>query len=85
MEHKKIEDKALLLAHTALEEKWNEAAQTLLNVGGKLWATARLIDHDPVSLYKLVIPEQGENFDSWKWSQLADRAGQYRVQDVFTM
>ncbi len=84
-EHKKIEDKALRLAHTALEEKWNEAAQALLDVGGKLWAAARLIDRDPVSLYKLVIPEQGENFNSWKWSQLADRSGQYRTQDVFTM
>lgn len=85
VEHKKIEGKALRLAHTALEEKWNESAQALLDVGGKLWAAARLIDRDPVSLYKLAIPEQGENFGSWKWSQLSDRAGQYRVQDVLTM
>jgi len=84
-EHKKLEKKALRLAHDALEEKWNEAAQALLDVGGKLWAAARLTDRDPVSLYKLDIPEQGANFGSWKWSQLADRAGQYRVQDVFTM
>lgn len=84
-EHKKIENKALRLAHDALEEKWNEAAQALLDVGGKLYAAARLIDRDPMSLFKLDIPEQGENFGSWKWRDLADRAGQYRVQDVFTM
>ncbi|WP_223542219.1 chromosome segregation protein SMC [Pseudomonas sp. BF-RE-26] len=84
-EQKNIERKAVVLAHTALEEKWNEAAQALLDVGGKLWAAARLIDRDSVSLYKLDIPEQGENFGSWKWGELADRAGQHRMQDVLSM
>ncbi|WP_426141166.1 chromosome segregation protein SMC [Pseudomonas sp. DWP3-1-2] len=84
-EHKKIEDKALHLAHTALEEKWNEAARALLDVGGKLYAAARLINRDPVSFFKLDIPEQGENLGSWKRGDLADRAGQYGVQDVLTM
>lgn len=84
-EQKKIEKKALRLAHTALEEKWNEAARALLDVGGKLWAAARLIDHESVSMYKLDIPEQGENFGSWKWGELADRAGQHRMQDVLSM
>ncbi|WP_455917439.1 chromosome segregation protein SMC [Pseudomonas cerasi] len=84
-EHKKIEEKAMQLAHDALEEKWNEAAQALLDVGGKLYAASRMLNRDPVSLFNLDIPEQGENFGSWKWGDLSDRAGQYRVQDVLTM
>lgn len=84
-EHKKIESKALHLAHDALEEKWNEAAQALLDVGGKLYAATRMIERDPISLFNLDIPEQGENFGSWKWGDLADRAGQYRTQDILTM
>jgi len=84
-EHKKIENQALHLAHNALEEKWNEAAQALLDVGGRLYAATRMIQRDPVSLFKLDIPEQGENFGSWRWGDLADRAGQYRVHDVLAM
>ncbi len=56
VEHQKIEDIALRLAHNALEEAWNEAAQALLDVGGKLYAAAQLIGRDPVSLMKLHIP-----------------------------
>ena len=81
-EHKKIENQALHLAHNALEEKWNEAAQALLDVGGRLYAASRMIQRDPVSLFKLDIPEQGENFGSWRWGDLADRASEYRVHDV---
>jgi hypothetical protein len=84
-EHKKIENQALHLAHNALEEKWNEAAQALLDVGGRLYAATRMIQRDPVSLFKLDIPEQGENFGSWRWGDLADRASEYRVQDVLAM
>jgi hypothetical protein len=84
-EHQKIEKQALHLAHNALEEKWNEAAQALLDVGGRLYAATRMIQRDPVSMLKLDIPELGENFGSWKWGDLADRAGQYRVQDVLGM
>lgn len=83
--HKKIENQALHLAHNALEEKWNEAAQALLDVGGRLYAATRMIQRDPVSLFKLDIPEQGENFGSWRWGDLADRAGQYRVHNVLAM
>ncbi|MCP1498998.1 hypothetical protein J2Y86_003705 [Pseudomonas migulae] len=85
VEHQKIEDTALRLAHDALEETWNEAAQTLLDVGGKLYAAARLIGRDPVSLMKLDIPEQGENFASWKWNELANRASLYKSRDVLAM
>ncbi|NMZ81958.1 chromosome segregation protein SMC [Pseudomonas mandelii] len=84
-EHKKIENQALHLAHDALEEKWNEAAQALLDVGGRLYAASRMIQRDPVSLFKLDIPEQGENFGSWRWGDLADRASEYRVHDVLAM
>ncbi|MFO2466042.1 chromosome segregation protein SMC [Pseudomonas sp. 15FMM2] len=83
--HQKIEDTALRLAHDALEETWNEAAQTLLDVGGKLYAAARLIGRDPMSLMKLDIPEQGENFGSWGWGELADRASQHRTRDLLSM
>jgi hypothetical protein len=85
VEHQKIEETALRLAHNALEEAWNEAAQTLLDVGGKLYAAARLIGRDPVSLMKLDIPEQGENFGSWRWSELADRGRQHRTRDLLSM
>lgn len=85
VEHQKIENTALRLAHNALEEAWNEAAQALLNVGGKLYAAARLIGRDPVSLMKLEIPEQGENFGSWRWGELADRASQHRTRDLLSI
>lgn len=84
-EHQKIEKQALHLAHNALEEKWNEAAQALLDVGGRLYAAARMIKRDPVSMLNLDIPEQGENFGSWRWGDLADRASHYRVHDVLAM
>ena len=85
VEHRKIEDTALRLAHDALEETWNEAAQALLDVGGKLYAAARLIGRDPMSLMKLDIPEQGEKVGSWRWSDLADRGSQHRTRDLLSM
>jgi hypothetical protein len=33
----------------------------------------------------LVLPEQGENFQSWKWDELSVRARQHTVQDVLAM
>lgn len=84
-EHQKIQKKGLRLAHDVLEEKWNEAARALLDVGGKLYAVDRLIGRDPVSFMMLNIPEQGENFGSWKWGELADRSSQHRVQDLLSL
>lgn len=84
-EHQKIERKALQLAHDALQEKWNEAAQALLDVGGKLYAAAGLIGREPMSLLKLDIPEQGGHFGSWKWRDLADRGSQHRMKDLLSM
>lgn len=80
-----IEDQASRLANIVLEEKWNAAAVALLEVGGKLWAARRLIDRDPVSLFKLNIPEQGENFWSWGWSELSERSHQHSFEDVLAM
>ncbi|SMS07984.1 chromosome segregation SMC protein [Pseudomonas viridiflava] len=85
VEHQKIENIALRLAHNALEEAWNEAAQALLDVGGKLYAAAQLIGRDPVSLMKLDIPEQGENFGSWRWKELADRGSQHSIRNLLAM
>lgn len=84
-EHQKIQQKALHLAHDVLEEQWNEAAQALLDVGGKLYAASRMINRDPVSLFKLDIPQQGENSGSWRWSDLADRGSQHRTRDLLSM
>ena len=84
-EHQRIEKNALHLAHDVLEQQWNEAAQALLDVGGKLYATSRMINRDPISLFKLDIPQQGENFGSWKWGDLADRGSQHRLQDLLSM
>jgi hypothetical protein len=57
----------------------------LLDVGGKLWTSYRLIDRDQIGLMKLDLPEQGENFVSWKLSELADRSYKHTVQDVLAM
>jgi hypothetical protein len=84
-EHKTIERRALLLAHTLLEEKWNEAAKELFEVGGKLWASYNMIDRDQVALFKLIVPEEGERFGSWTWRELSERAGQYSIQNVLTI
>ena len=80
-----IENQASYLANTVLEEKWNEAAKALIEVGGKLWAVRRLIDRDPIALTNLNIPEQGENFGSWSWSDLSERSYQHSFEDVLTM
>ncbi|MGX1088458.1 chromosome segregation protein SMC [Pseudomonas sp. AP3_22 TE3818] len=84
-EHSKIEKKSLQLAHMALEEKWNEAAQALLDVGGKLWAAYNLIDRDQVGLFKLVVPEEGENLGNWNWNDLADRAKEHSIEALLMM
>ena len=84
-EYNAIERQALLLAHTVLEEKWNEKAKELLDMGGKLWAAYRLIDRDQISLRKLQLPEEGERFYSWDSSDLSERSYKYTVQDVLAI
>lgn len=80
--HKGIERTALWLSQTVLEEKWNEAAKALLEVGGKLWANYNLLGNDPVGLMKLAVPERGENHGQWGWHELIDRSRQYSARDL---
>ncbi|WP_446730733.1 chromosome segregation protein SMC [Pseudomonas sp. RU47] len=84
-EHTAIQRTALLLAEKVLEEQWNEKAQALMDMGAKLWATQRLLGGEHLSLMKLVLPKEGEDFHSWNWHELADRSGQYSVQDILSM
>ncbi len=84
-EHLIIEKNALHLAHNVLEEKWNQAAQALLYVGGKLWASYRLMNRDQVSLMKLAFPEQGENYGVWKSGDLSDRSHKHTLHGVLMM
>ncbi|NVZ73152.1 chromosome segregation protein SMC [Pseudomonas costantinii] len=81
-ERTEIENKAAHLANTVLEEQWNEAAKTLLETGGKLWAARNLISRDQVALMKLDIPELGEHFGSWTWRELAARSHQHSLLDL---
>ncbi|MGX9759145.1 chromosome segregation protein SMC [Pseudomonas shahriarae] len=81
-ERTEIENKAAHLANTVLEEQWNEAAKTLLETGGKLWAARNLINREPVALMKLDIPEQGGHFGSWTWRELATRSHQHSLLDL---
>jgi hypothetical protein len=85
IKHKEIERTALLLSQTVLEEQWNEAAKTLFEVGGKLWANYNLIGRDQIGLMKLAVPEQGENFGKWTWEELSARSRQYRARDLFQL
>ncbi|UZM12113.1 chromosome segregation protein SMC [Pseudomonas kielensis] len=85
VKHKGIERTALLLSQTVLEEKWNEAAKALFEVGGKLWANYNLLDRDQIGLMKLAVPEQGENFGKWTWEELSARARQYRARDLIKL
>lgn len=84
-EHKAIERQALHLARTVLEEQWNEKAQELLEMGGKLWSAINLVGGDQITLRKLVIPEEGENFHNWNSADLWERAAKYSIQDVLSL
>ncbi|WP_282384000.1 MULTISPECIES: chromosome segregation protein SMC [unclassified Pseudomonas] len=85
IKHKEIERTALLLSQTVLEEQWNEAAKTLFEVGGKLWANYNLIGRDQIGLMKLAVPEQGENFGNWTWEELSARSRHYRARDLIQL
>lgn len=83
--HKGIERDALWLSQTVLEEKWNEAAKALFDVGGRLWANYNLLGLDQVSLLKLAVPQEGETVGGWTWHELSDRAGRYSAQDLIQL
>ena len=68
------------LARTVLEEQWNEQAQALMELGGKLWTAQGMLGGEHLSLMKLVLPKEGEDFQSWNWRALADRSGQYSTK-----
>ncbi|MBM0137661.1 chromosome segregation protein SMC [Pseudomonas cannabina] len=83
--HKGIEREALWLSQTVLEEKWNEAAKALFEVGGKLWANYNLLGIDQVSLLKLAVPQTGETVVNWTWHQLSERSRKYGAQDLLQL
>ncbi|UOF20052.1 coiled-coil domain-containing protein [Pseudomonas syringae] len=83
--HRGIERDALWLSQTVLEEKWNEAAKALFDVGGRLWANYNLLGLDQVSLLKLAVPQEGETVGSWTWHELSDRARRYSAPDLIQL
>lgn len=84
-EHLAIQRTAMLLAEKVLEEQWNEKAQALMDMGAKLWAVQRMLGGDQLSLRRLVLPKEGEGFDTWGSRQLSERSGQYSVQDILSL
>ncbi len=83
--HEGIERDALWLSQTVLEEKWNEAARALFEVGGRLWANYNLLGIDQVSLLKLAVPQAGERVGTWTWHQLSERSRNYSAQDLLQL
>ncbi|MBA1232735.1 chromosome segregation protein SMC [Pseudomonas viridiflava] len=83
--HKGIQRDALWLSRTVLEDKWNEAAKALFEVGGRLWANYNLLGLDQVSLLKLAVPQEGETVGNWTWHELSDRARNYGAQDLLQL
>ncbi|ARD11051.1 hypothetical protein [Pseudomonas savastanoi] len=83
--HRGIERDALWLSQTVLEEKWNEAAKALFDVGGRLWANYNLLGLDQVSLLKLAVPQEGETVGNWTWHELSGRARNYGAQDLLQL
>lgn len=84
-EHSAIERTAMLLAKMALEEQWNEIAQALMDAGGKLWAVERMLGGDQLSLRRLVLPKEGEGFDTWGSRELSERSYEHTVRDILSL
>lgn len=84
-EYDSIQKTAMFLARTVLEEQWNEQAQALMELGGKLWNVQGMLGGEHLSLMKLVLPQEGEDFHSWTWRELLDRSGKYSVQDILSL
>lgn len=84
-EHLAIQRTALLLAEKVLEEQWNEKAQALMDMGGKLWAVQRFLGGDQISLRRLVLPKEGEGFDTWGSRELADRSYKLTIKDILSL
>lgn len=84
-EHLAIQRTAILLAEKVLEEQWNEKAQSLMDMGAKLWAAQRLLGGDQLSLRRLVLPKEGEGFDTWGSRELSDRSYKFTVEDILSL
>lgn len=84
-EHLAIQRTALLLAEKVLEEQWNEKAQALMDRGAKLWAAQRLLGGDQISLRRLVLPKEGEGFDTWGSRELSDRSYNFTAEDILSL
>ncbi|MDU8571940.1 chromosome segregation protein SMC [Pseudomonas syringae] len=84
-EHSAIERTAMSLAKMVLEEQWNEIAQALMDTGGKLWAVERMLGGDQLSLRRLVLPKEGEGFDTWSSRELSERSYEHTVQDILSL
>lgn len=84
-EHLATQRTALLLAEKVLEEQWNEKAQALMDMGAKLWAAQRLLGGDQISLRRLVLPKEGEGFDTWGSRELSDRSYKFTVEDILSL
>nr|WP_252191715.1 chromosome segregation protein SMC [Pseudomonas sp. MG-9] len=84
-EYDSIQKTARFLARTVLEEQWNEQAQVLMELGGKLWNVQGMLGGEHLNLMKLVLPQEGEDFHSWTWRELLDRSGKYSVQDILSL
>ena len=84
-EHLAIQRTALLLAGKVLEEQWNEKAQALMDMGAKLWATQRFLGGDQISLRRLVLPKEGEGFETWGSRELSDRSYNFTVEHILSL
>ncbi|KAA0984027.1 hypothetical protein FQ192_28835 [Pseudomonas sp. ANT_J12] len=84
-EYLAIKKTVMLLAEKVLEEQWNEEAQGLMEKGAKLWAVKRMLGDDQISLRRLVLPKEGEDFHAWGSRELAERSYKYNEQDVLTL
>jgi hypothetical protein len=56
-----------------------------MDMSAKLWATQRLLGGDQLSLRRLVLPKEGEGFDTWGSRELSDRSYQFTVEDIFSL
>jgi hypothetical protein len=59
-EYSSNQETEMYLARTVLEEQWNEQAQALMELSGKLWATEGLLGGEHLSLMKLVLPKKAK-------------------------
>jgi hypothetical protein len=84
-EHLAIQRTAMLLAEKVFEEQWNEKAQALMDMGAKLWAVQRMLGGDQLSLRRLVLPKEGEGFETWGSRELSERSGQYSLHDILSL